>query len=204
MSSVPNAEIQANNIEKGNIPGPIRHRNVCPTAGYTYGTSEPLYHKIRREQIANQEPVTSKFKDTAEFKLAKWLQDNNISQNARTEFFSLEAQTKRMELSYTSNHTLNTKIKSLPKVPGWTEWSKVLTGDQRDASGKLRTETVTMLRRNPVDVIAEILNKPTLRDELVWGPEEVFLDKEKTCQVRDEMCSGTEWARVQVSVDDEP
>lgn len=69
-----------------------------------------------------------------------------------------------MDLSYSSNHTLNSKIDGLPKGPEWTEWSMDVTGNQRDASGRPLTETVTMLRRDPVEVVAELLNNPALRE----------------------------------------
>ncbi|QRV97139.1 DNA-dependent ATPase [Ceratobasidium sp. AG-Ba] len=184
------------NTGETKVSGSVRHRSVCPTAGYKYGTAEPTYHKIRRHQIANQEPVTARFKDVAEFKLAKWMQDNQISQNARTEFFALEA-TSRMDLSYTSNYTLNEKIKKLPEVTGWTKWSKIVTGNVLNKSGKRMTEAVTMLKRNPVDAIAEIISKAEFADDLVWAPEDAFLDEARSCQIWDEMWTGREWARVQ-------
>ncbi|KAG8693396.1 hypothetical protein FRC09_010541 [Ceratobasidium sp. 395] len=182
--------------EDGTHSGPIRYRDVCPTAGYIYGTSEPVYHQIRREQLAKNEPVTAGFKDAAEFKLAKWLQDNQVSQNARAEFFDLET-TQRMGLSYTSNFTLNNRVDDLPKGPEWTSWTQVLVGDQKDSSGKLRTESVTMLKRDLMETVAQLVNDPTNRDSMVFAPEQAFLDAGKTCRVYEGVETGTAWERVQ-------
>ncbi|QRV91854.1 hypothetical protein RhiJN_19872 [Ceratobasidium sp. AG-Ba] len=183
-------------VDETYMQEPIRHRIVCPTAGYTYGTGELKYHQIRSEQMANNIPLTSGFKDAAEFKLAKWFQENQVSQNARTEFFKLEA-VKRMELSYSSNHTLNNKIDQLPKGPEWTKWTTVITGNRKDRSGNALTETATMFKRDTLEAVAELVGDPRFADQMSFAPEEAFVDEAKTCRIFDEMKSGTAWARVQ-------
>jgi hypothetical protein len=103
-----------------------------------------------------------------------------------------------MKLSFKSNHTLNEKIKALPKGPKWSEWSTTLSGSLTDTSGNKLTETVTMLRRDPVEVIAELVNNPMLAKGMTFAPEHAYVDADKTVPLYDEMWTGDAWHRAQV------
>ncbi|KAG9125168.1 hypothetical protein FRC07_008693 [Ceratobasidium sp. 392] len=103
-----------------------------------------------------------------------------------------------MNLSYTSNHLLNTKVNNLLKGSKWKLWSKVIVGDWLDTLGKKHmSEIVTMLGRDAVGAVAQLVNEPTLSEGMVFAPKRAFVDAGRRCQIYNEMWTGEAWEKVQ-------
>jgi hypothetical protein len=57
----------------------------------------------------------------------------------------------------------------------------------------------TLFYRNPIKLVQELLQRPSLAESLDYTPTRVYANEEKTKRVYSEMSSGDWWWRTQVS-----
>jgi hypothetical protein len=72
-----------------------------------------------------------------------------------------------------------------------------LTGDLKDAHGQFLTEDVELWKRDPVEVIREIIGNPVFKDGMKYAPYRIH---EGQHQAWDEAASGERWWELQVFV----
>lgn len=109
-------------------------------------------------------------------------------------------QIKDTEPSFHNARKLYQKIDSLPTGPEWIhEVLSVETG-LKNADGSLKLEEVQLFRRDPNECIEELIGDPTFNGHIVFSPEKVFVDSEKTKRCFGEMNTGDWWDEVQVRV----
>ena len=101
-----------------------------------------------------------------------------------------------------SNYKFVQKIDELPNPLKWIYDRVTVTGDKIGEDGKVLTQIVDLWKRDPVDVIRELLSRPAFRELLVFAPERRFLDRERQSRVIDEMWTAEWWWDIQVSVGD--
>ncbi|KII83546.1 hypothetical protein PLICRDRAFT_58393 [Plicaturopsis crispa FD-325 SS-3] len=89
------------------------------------------------------------------------------------------------------------KVEQLPKGPEWDCVPITVTGNKIGEGGKLRTEDVELWRRNPVEVIRDLMGNPAFRDHMAYAPERVFTDAEGNMRAYDEMWTGDYWWEMQ-------
>lgn len=76
----------------------------------------------------------------------------------------------------------------------------MLTGDERDDKGRLKTEIVQLWKRDPVECIKELIGNPAFREKLRYSPQRAYEDDEGKSRIYDEMWSGDWWWTLQVSI----
>ena len=91
------------------------------------------------------------------------------------------------------------KIDGLPAGVDWLCEQWELIGDLVDDEGKRRTEDIELWRRDPVDLIRELLGNPIFRDSLRYAPEQLFADEDGASRIYDETWTGDWWWELQVS-----
>lgn len=70
------------------------------------------------------------------------------------------------------------KIDQLPKGPQWTCDIFSITGDVVGEDGQLKSEEVELWRRNPVELITDLLSNPSFAEYTHHVPEKVFTEKD--------------------------
>lgn len=110
-----------------------------------------------------------------------------------------------MGLSFSSNYLLNKKLEDLPTDgPKWHEHSFKIEGDKMDEDSNILEETIVTYMRDPVEVVAALLNNPEFREGMTFAPEHAYVDPGRKTRLFDDMWTGDEWHRVQVSHPYEP
>ncbi len=112
---------------------------------------------------------------------------------------SAHCQTRqRTKPSFKNKQLLLQKIDDLPRGPTWECELWEVEGDEYDEDGNLRTETLELWRRNPVDCIKELIGNPLFSDCIRYAPERHYLDAAGTDPIWDEMWTGEWWWDLQV------
>lgn len=97
----------------------------------------------------------------------------------------------RAQPSFHNAYGLYKKVDALPTDgPGWSCEKVHLPNDEPSAE---------LWLRDPVDAIRELISNPAFADKLVYAPEKLFKDADKTNRVLEEMNSGDWWWSTQVS-----
>lgn len=75
----------------------------------------------------------------------------------------------------------------------------MLTGDEKDEDGKLRTEEVELWKRNPVECIRELMGNSRFAQHMKYAPERVYTDESGRSRAYSEMSTADWWWATQVS-----
>lgn len=121
---------------------------------------------------------------------------------------------ERASPSYTGKTDFFDKIDSLPggvndKLSGSIKWhckTITTTGDipdlEKDPTSKtMKTETVELWFRDPVEYVAELIGNPMFKDAMRYAPEKLFTDEAGTDEVVNEMWTAQWWWEIQVRLD---
>jgi hypothetical protein len=100
--------------------------------------------------------------------------------------------------SYHNTRTFFQKIDAIPSGPEWTCEIFEITGDEKDARGRLKTEEVEFWKRNPIECIKELMGNATFREKMRYAPQRVYRDKDGKRQEFNEMWTGEWWWNLQV------
>lgn len=109
---------------------------------------------------------------------------------------------QRAKPSYKSNRHFLKKIDSLPtQGPQWICDVINSPGDRLDEGGaRVGPEELELWRRDPVECVKELIGNPMFADSMVYAPERVFMDKEKTNRIIDETWTADWWWETQVGL----
>ena len=86
----------------------------------------------------------------------------------------------------------------LPTGPSWVCELVKVVGDRLAEDGKPMLEEVELWRRDPLEIIQDLISNPMFKDEIVYQPERVYKDEEGKIRVYDEMWTGDWWWDTQV------
>ncbi|KAJ7757903.1 hypothetical protein B0H16DRAFT_1822559 [Mycena metata] len=144
-------------------------------AGAVLEECKTEFEKLRQKQKAAGEEPWSPFKSEEEWEMARWLMTSGLSQSKTDDFLKLNSVRNDVKPSFHNNRAFLKHIDALPEGPGWRCFPFDLEGDERDADGVPKVETVYMWYRNPVECIQELLGNPAFK-KMGFAPRRVFKD----------------------------
>ncbi|KZT23234.1 hypothetical protein NEOLEDRAFT_1149515 [Neolentinus lepideus HHB14362 ss-1] len=135
--------------------------------------------------------------DADEWELARWLV-RNVGQTQMDEFLKMPMIWEWVSPSYENNCQFLKKIDSLPTGgAGWKCHNVQIAGDLNNGEGEIKMEDVELWTRDPLEVIWELLGNPAFKDAMVYAPEHVYTDEQRSKQIYDEMWTGDWWWKMQ-------
>ncbi|KZP30194.1 hypothetical protein FIBSPDRAFT_908162 [Athelia psychrophila] len=161
-------------------------------AGKIYGRTRTSFEEIRVNQSEGEEPWAP-FESEAEWEVARWMMRSGISQKETESFLKLEKIRTGVKPSFHNNRAFLQQIDALPRGPEWTCEPFVVTGDEVDDKGQLRTEEVDLWRRDPVECVKELLSNPSFRENMSFAPEKQYRNSDGTNRVYNESWTGDWW-----------
>ncbi|KAJ7801016.1 hypothetical protein B0H14DRAFT_3092502 [Mycena olivaceomarginata] len=168
----------------------------------THGPGKTFFEIIHDEEILKDGMVLGPFRDNDEWELAKWL-IKYVGHMATQEFLKLPIISERASPSYTGKTDFFGKIDSLPsgvndKLSGSIKWHcKTITTTKDPTSKTMKTETVELWFRDPVECVAELIGNPMFKDAMWYAPEKLFMDEAGTDEVVNEMWTAQWWWEIQ-------
>ena len=108
------------------------------------------------------------------------------------------SQIQDCKASFSNARSLFKKIDGLPTGPGWFHDILNVNVGGTDDDGKEIVEEVELFRRDPVQVIRELIGDPTFKDNIVYHPERIYCDESGTNRRYGEMWNGDWWYDTQV------
>lgn len=90
-------------------------------------------------------------------------------------------------------------FKYLPSVPEWTSKNVRILTKKIGVDGTRLFEDVELWKRNPVNIIQELLENPDFRNEIRYKPTKLYTDEEQTERIYNEMWTGDWWNATAVS-----
>lgn len=91
------------------------------------------------------------------------------------------------------------KVDELPTGPEWVCTAVKATGDHMGEDGHFMEEDLELWRKDPVEVVKQLIGNPAFKDHIAYAPEKVFTDKKGTNQIFDEMWTAEWWWNTQAS-----
>ncbi|KAJ7684249.1 hypothetical protein DFH06DRAFT_1072814 [Mycena polygramma] len=158
---------------------------------------ETVFEMVRRQQRDDGKAPWAPFEDEDDWKLARWLSKAGLSGGNINEFLELEKIKGGAQPSYHNTRSFFQKIDALPTGPEWTCEFFEVTGDEKDAHGRFRTEQVEFWKRDPVECIKELMGNAAFRDKMRYAPIRVYRDEAGTRREFNEMWTGDWWWNLQ-------
>ncbi|KAJ7911973.1 hypothetical protein B0H13DRAFT_2478875, partial [Mycena leptocephala] len=174
------------------FPGPAG----CPFEAEN-NPAETVFEAIRRQQRQDGQAPWAPFDSEDDWDLARWLSKAGISGGNIDEFLKLKKIKDGARPSYHNTRTFFQKIDAIPSGPEWTCEIFEITGDEKDARGRLKTEEVEFWKRNPVECIKELMGNAAFREKMRYAPQRVYRDKDGKRQEFNEMWTGEWWWNLQ-------
>ncbi|KZP10902.1 hypothetical protein FIBSPDRAFT_757434 [Athelia psychrophila] len=178
---------------------PMRFCREYPgRAANMLGTGKTEFEAMRESQKAGDSPDNhwAPFRDGEEWELAEWLVQET-TQKARDRYLKLNITKNRTKTSYESNYLLNKKVDAIPAGPGWTCEIVKMQGDHTELSNIPMVEELELWRRDPVEVIHDLIGNPAFRESMAYEPEQVYADAMGETRIYDEMWTGEWWWKMQ-------
>jgi len=88
-----------------------------------------------------------------------------------------------MDLSVGGKKKLLSLVDALPQGPEFQCTPLKVVGDIIDERGNKREEILDVWHRDPVEVIADLLENISFKDNMKWVPERRFRDRENQSRV---------------------
>ncbi|KAJ7762799.1 hypothetical protein DFH07DRAFT_867460 [Mycena maculata] len=142
-------------------------------AGAVLEECKTQFEKLRQEQKDHGENPWHPFESEDEWELARWLMNSGLSQSKTDDYLKLKVVREGINPSFHNNRAFLQRIDSLPDGPRWRCHPFTLKGDEVDADGKAKTETVEMWYRNPLECIRELLGNPSFTKQC-YEPSRIF------------------------------
>ncbi|KAG8919877.1 hypothetical protein FRC02_001306 [Tulasnella sp. 418] len=137
------------------------------------------------------------FSSNDEWLLSRWLMKSGISQEMIDEFLKLNIIRTKLQPSFKNKYEFLQKIDQLPTGPRFKSKTFSITGDLRNAKGQMMTEVVEMYYRDPVEVVEELISRPSLRDHLTYSPMKIYTSPARQNRIYMDMSSGDWWYDIQ-------
>jgi hypothetical protein len=186
-------------------------------AGAVFEKCKTEFEKLQAEQKTGGQAPWYPFESEEEWDLAQWLMTSGLSQSKTDDFLKLKkVRTNKllhhpsahkskvregMDPSFHNNRAFLQRIDALPRGPKWHLHPFQLVGDERDADGVQKKETVEMWYRDPLECIKELLANPAFK-KLGFEPHRIFKeqneDGEGVNREYNEMWTAEWWWNIQV------
>ncbi|RPD57369.1 hypothetical protein L227DRAFT_507016 [Lentinus tigrinus ALCF2SS1-6] len=172
--------------------------------GEVLRNASTVFEELREKRQTAGTGTFAPFENREEWELARWLVMSGLSQEAIDEYLTLPIVSEfRTQLSFKNKYSFLKKVDSLPC--GGSEWvcdQWEVVGDVKDENGKEQVEEIELWRRDPVECIRELIGNPVFKEYLRYAPEKLFVDKEATKRMLDEMWTGDWWWDTQTELPD--
>ncbi|KAG8823085.1 hypothetical protein FRC19_004644 [Serendipita sp. 401] len=133
------------------------------------------------------------FASEAEWKLAVWLHESNLSLSEIDKFLKLPY-VQAHPLSFQSGAALRDRISQMSDpTPRWM--AKTITPDYGAP-----LDPITLFYRNPIHLVEDLFSRPSLSPAMEFSPRRVWEDDAKDTRIYNEMSTGDWWWRVQESL----
>ncbi|KAG1893739.1 uncharacterized protein F5891DRAFT_962498 [Suillus fuscotomentosus] len=142
------------------------------------------YTRTSRDCQAEDNPYYP-FLSECDYEIARWAIQQGPSQNAFSNFLSIDQVKRKLDLSYKNARALHQKIDH--ELPGVTPWRRSVI----QISGI--NEEFELFMCDPVECIKELWANPAYLDHLTYAPEHRFTDEGKVERIYDELMSG-DWS----------
>ncbi|KAM5539179.1 hypothetical protein V8D89_007052 [Ganoderma adspersum] len=159
--------------------------------------AKTVFEELRDKKHAKHEDSFAPFANREEWELASFLVRSGLSQEQIDDYLMLPITRTRTTPTYHNKRSFMRKIDALPAGVDWVCEQWELLGDLVDEEGNVRTEEIELWRRDPVELICELLGNPIFRDSLHYTPEQLFADKDGTSCIYDETWTGDWWWEIQ-------
>ncbi|KAG8943330.1 hypothetical protein FRC03_002563 [Tulasnella sp. 419] len=164
-----------------------------PTAGECFGTVDAAWEKRQKDDQCPWAPFSSQ----DEWQLSRWLMRSGTSQEMIDEFLKLNIIRTKLEPSFKNKYEFLQRIDQLPTGPHFKSKTFSITGDLRNAKGQLMTEMVEMYYRDPVEVVEDLISRPSLWDHLTYSPMKIYTSPARQTHIYKDMSSGDWWYDIQ-------
>ncbi|KAI1790350.1 hypothetical protein LXA43DRAFT_891155 [Ganoderma leucocontextum] len=159
--------------------------------------AKTVFEELRDTKRSQREDNFAPFANREEWELASFLVRSGLSQEQIEDYLTLPITRNRTTPSYHNKRSFMQKIDALPAGADWLCEQWELAGDLVDEEGNTRTEEIELWRRDPVELIRELLGNPIFRDSLRYAPEQLYADKDGTTRIYDETWTGDWWWELQ-------
>ncbi|KAK0485526.1 hypothetical protein EDD18DRAFT_1083189 [Armillaria luteobubalina] len=166
---------------------------------HSRGSQETTFQCLRHEKMEKGEEMWVPFESWDEWDLVQWLMKAGVSQSEMEKFLQLGVIKESLQPSFENKRKLFQHIDTLPTGPEWECEVFVLTGDEKDEDGKLRTEEVELWKRNPIECICELMGNSRFVQHMKYAPERVYTDESGQSRAYSEMSTADWWWATQVS-----
>ncbi|TCD60331.1 hypothetical protein EIP91_010340 [Steccherinum ochraceum] len=184
--------------DEGDVP-PSSHRERFSDAfpqpagvPLSFERSETSFEQFKASNPGEYGP----FEDEEDWELGKFLMQN-LGVNKTGEFLKLGKIKHGASPSFTTAKSLREKIDGLPQGPEWYHEYITVQGDAADEDGVLMKEELELWRRDPLDLVRELIGNPMFNGHMAYAPEKVFAGMEGDERVLDEMWTADWWWKVQ-------
>ncbi|EIM79626.1 uncharacterized protein STEHIDRAFT_69183 [Stereum hirsutum FP-91666 SS1] len=131
----------------------------------------------RDAQRAKGLPPWAPYDSLEDWELASWLIKSGVSQSRIDSFFKLRKIKDGANPSSHNKRSFFQKIDSLPSRPRWICDTFGVEGDLLDVEGEPMVEEAELWRRNPVDLVADLLGNPSFANDTHYRPEKIYTMK---------------------------
>ncbi|KAJ7019294.1 hypothetical protein C8F04DRAFT_1182372 [Mycena alexandri] len=158
-------------------------------------TGFEAYRELQRQAgCAPWEP----FESEDEWEMAHWLMTSGLSQKKVDGYLKLKKVRDGIKPSFHNNRAFLQRIDALPHGPEWRCYPFTLVGDELDADGQNKEETVEMWCRDPVECVRELVGNTAFTQ--AYEPCRIFKrfeDGEYSNREFNEMWTAEWWWEIQ-------
>ncbi|OCH85606.1 hypothetical protein OBBRIDRAFT_739626, partial [Obba rivulosa] len=190
-------EVPDEQFNVGGIPKKPWIESFPTSAGAVQGEGSTAFEENHERQRKANEAPWAPFESLEEWELAKWLLTSGLSQRAVDDFLRLRITQDRMRLSFLNKYAFFKKVDALPRTTEWTCERFEAVGDELDENGNRLTETLELWKRDPVEVIRELIGNPDFREHIKYAPEHLYSDPEGQHRLYENMWSADWWWKTQ-------
>ncbi|KIO15986.1 hypothetical protein M407DRAFT_86553 [Tulasnella calospora MUT 4182] len=181
--------------DSGDFPTHLRVVDIHPTAGQPLGPEAFKTAWEERKEMENKagNPPWMGFASEEEWDFAKFLMKSGLSQEKVNELLQLKITTTKTRLSFRNKYEFFKKVDNLPRGPQFGCETVMIVGDILDTRGKRMKEEAELWLRNPVEVVRELLGRPSLRNAIVYVPLRAYTGADRQSRIYDKMWTGDWW-----------
>ncbi|CDO75849.1 hypothetical protein BN946_scf184346.g10 [Trametes cinnabarina] len=157
---------------------------VFPDAGRKYDRCPTAFETVKAQQEAQGLSMYAPFTSEEEWEMAEFIVESGMSHNdinrmLNTKLFARCRASAPQD--YRAIRSRKALLRTLDSLPGprsqWKVIEITVTGNRRDAKGRLMRQVLYCWGRNPVDAIADLIGNPEFKDDMRYAPVEEFSDE---------------------------
>ncbi|KAI0726259.1 hypothetical protein C8Q72DRAFT_753967, partial [Fomitopsis betulina] len=143
------------------------------------------------------------FASREEWELARWIHKSNLSQRATDEFLKGSMTRSTFPLQYHNFHDNKSYLSFVQNsIPGpqaaWTHTEITVSGNVRDACGRLMTETLDLWGRDPVHIAQDLIGHKPFDGHIVQDKGD-SISPAVVNRIYEQVCDSEWWKDIMVS-----